>query len=70
VKRTPKQVRQLTAPEPTDLPLVPEFFDFAYSDKGANDPLVVLLELEQIGDLVVKVITVNGRKTVEFSHTD
>jgi hypothetical protein len=65
-KWTSKEISQFLNSETKELPLIPEFFDFLYSDEGDNDPLKILLERENIGDLVIEVITINGKKTVIF----
>lgn len=71
-KRTPQQVKQFLerqAPE-DELPLVPEFYDFAYSDEGSNDPLRTLLEREETEELVLEVITVGNHTSVHFHYKE
>lgn len=71
-KRTPHEVRQLLqqlAPE-DELPLIPEFFDFAYGDSGENDPLEILLQREEVEGLTIEVITVGTHTSVQFTYKE
>lgn len=53
---------------PAELPLMQEFFEFAYSDNGSNDPLTVLLEREANDELTLERITVGNHTTIHFIY--